>query len=147
MIYAATSFYLFFDTFLVVLIFIYSILYCCCSVAVVEPSLRPLLLCTCTIRCNKYNSDSDSSAANQRQLGAWLPHSCSKHRGSGGIKRTGRPALRLNNATDGRSAHGLVFRRVFATLSESLLKETPLRLPSGLAVCCRSVPIGPTWTS
>ena len=35
------------------------ILYCCCYVAVEEPSLRIVLVCT--IRCDKSHSDSDSA--------------------------------------------------------------------------------------
>ena len=46
--------------FIFLLFFIHFFLYCCCYVAVEEPSLRILLLCTRTIRCTKSNSGCDS---------------------------------------------------------------------------------------
>ena len=46
----------------------------CCYVVVEEPNLRIVLLCTCTIRCNKSNSDSDSKDVQQTTLGhLWRP--------------------------------------------------------------------------
>ena len=39
---------------------IYLTLDCCCYVPAKEPNLYILLLCSCIIRCNKSNSDSDT---------------------------------------------------------------------------------------
>ena len=42
--------------------------YCYCYVAVEEPSLRKVLLCTCTIRCNKSHSDSERTVSTLEML-------------------------------------------------------------------------------
>ena len=56
---------------------IYFILYYCCGyLAVEEPRLRIVLLCTCTTRCNKSHSDSDPDYVKTRSLRSGVHGTC-----------------------------------------------------------------------